>query len=76
MRARLCTVLRCCAVHRVLKENKAQCLSCGDIIVSKSVHDFVRCSCKKLFVDGGLEYARRGYQKPEEWVDLSTYEDE
>jgi DNA-directed RNA polymerase subunit RPC12/RpoP len=40
--------------------NKAKCLKCGDVIESKSVHDFVRCSCGEIFVDGGKEYYRAG----------------
>jgi hypothetical protein len=40
--------------------NRAKCLKCGDIIESKSVHDFVQCSCEEIFVDGGLEYFRAG----------------
>lgn len=40
--------------------NKAKCLKCLDIIESKHVHDFVQCSCGSIFVDGGLEYIRRG----------------
>lgn len=36
-----------------------QCKKCGDIIESKSVHDFVTCSCVACSVDGGHEYLRR-----------------
>lgn len=43
-----------------IKVNKAQCLKCNDIIESKHVHDFVSCKCGCIFVDGGLEYLRRG----------------
>ena len=39
--------------------NKAKCLICGDIIESTSTHDFKRCSCGNLAVDGGVEYIRR-----------------
>ncbi len=39
--------------------NKAKCLKCGDVIESKSVHDFVTCSCGSLSVDGGKDYLRR-----------------
>lgn len=51
---------------RIIK-NAIRCKNCGDIIESKSVHDFVACSCfrneednKGVFVDGGKEYLRRG----------------
>ncbi len=40
--------------------NLAKCKRCGDIIESKSVHDFQMCSCGSVFVDGGEEYLRRG----------------
>lgn len=38
--------------------NSAQCLTCKDILVSKTQHDFQTCSCKSVSIDGGLEYAR------------------
>ena len=44
----------------VLTRNKCRCLSCKDIIESKHRHDFVWCSCKSIFTDGGLDYIRRG----------------
>lgn len=40
--------------------NKAQCALCGDVIESTSRHDFKSCKCGEIFVDGGLEYLRRG----------------
>lgn len=40
-------------------KNIAKCVKCGDIIESKSVHDFVRCSCGAIAVDGGDEYIKR-----------------
>lgn len=40
--------------------NIAKCKKCGDIIESKHHHDFVRCSCGAIFVDGGHDYIRRG----------------
>ncbi len=44
--------------------NKARCTICGDIIESKSVHDFVKCKCGRIFVDGGHDYQRTGFKKP------------
>jgi hypothetical protein len=38
--------------------NKVRCKFCGDIIESKSLHDFVRCKCGKISVDGGQDYAK------------------
>lgn len=40
--------------------NLAKCKNCGDIIESKSRHDFQICSCGSIFVDGGTDYIRRG----------------
>ena len=44
----------------VLIRNAARCRACETVIESRSRHDFVWCACGKIFVDGGLEYARRG----------------
>ena len=51
-------------------QNEAQCMKCGDIIVSKHVHDFVQCRCSAIFVDGGMEYLRRGGED-EDFIDRS-----
>lgn len=40
--------------------NRAKCLKCLDIIESKYRHDFVWCSCRTVFVDGGNAYWRAG----------------
>lgn len=40
--------------------NRIKCKKCGDIIESKTRHDFVQCSCKSCFVDGGHDYRRIG----------------
>lgn len=37
---------------------KYRCLGCGDVVQSTHQHDFVRCSCGKLAVDGGDAYTR------------------
>lgn len=55
--------------------NKIRCNKCGDIIESKSVHDFVWCSCKACAVDGGHDYLRR-VGNLEDWEDLSEIEKE
>jgi hypothetical protein len=44
--------------------SKARCARCGDIIESKSVHDFQQCKCESIFIDGGDEYLRCGFSKP------------
>ena len=61
---------------RIIK-NAIQCKHCGDIVESKSVHDFQMCSCQSVFVDGGHEYLRRGFKTdPEEdYIELSETEE-
>ena len=55
--------------------NKIRCTSCGDIIESKSVHDYVTCSCGRVSVDGGKEYLRRGFTDYlTDFEDLSEYD--
>ena len=56
--------------------NAIKCKLCGDVIESKSVHDFVWCSCGNCFVDGGHDYLRRGWKKEGSWEELSEYEDD
>ncbi len=44
--------------------------NCDDIIESKTVHDFVTCSCGRCSVDGGKEYLRRSAEEGS-YLDLS-----
>lgn len=53
-------------------ENKAQCLECGDTIRSVNLHDFVRCSCGNLSVDGGSWYTKRMAKDFNKVKDLSV----
>lgn len=54
--------------------NMAQCGKCGDVIESKSVHDFRTCKCGAFSVDGGREYIRR-IGDIDSSVEMSTYEE-
>lgn len=54
--------------------NKACCKKCGDVIESKSVHDWVSCKCGEIFVDGGHDYLRRGATDFKNFEDLSEIE--
>jgi hypothetical protein len=55
--------------------NAARCYHCGDVCVSRSRHDYVRCLCKSVAVDGGLDYQRVvGY--PENYENLAVYSHE
>lgn len=40
-------------------QNQVKCNKCKDEIFSKHRHDFVRCKCGAIAVDGGMEYLRR-----------------
>ena len=56
-------VMRECFVEEMdmprITRNAIRCKKCGDIIESKSVHDFKFCSCGSCAVDGGHDYLRR-----------------
>lgn len=59
-----------------IKSNKIQCKKCGEIIESKTVHDYKMCKCKTVAVDGGKQYLKREFPdgKPEDWyIELSEY---
>lgn len=46
--------------------NAGKCALCGDEIESTYRHDFKQCSCGNLFVDGGYDYQRFGYDSKRE----------
>lgn len=46
---------------QVILFNKAMCDNCHEVIHSKSVHDYVTCSCGNLSVDGGNAYLKRNF---------------
>lgn len=39
--------------------NSARCLHCKQEVVSHHTHDFKKCECGSVAVDGGKEYIRR-----------------
>ena len=57
---------------RKLIRNAAKCLECGEEIESKDRWDFARCSCENIFIDGGLDYVRRGFRN-RNWENLCEY---
>ena len=61
-------------MRRKVIKNAIQCNLCGDIIESTYRHDFVECSCKACFVDGGRDYQRIGYEEEGCFTNLSVYE--
>lgn len=38
--------------------NRAKCRKCGTVIWSKHTHDFTRCRCGAIALDGGYDYVR------------------
>lgn len=64
-------------MEKKLIRNRIQCKHCKEIIESKTDHDFQRCSCRAIGVDGGLSYPKRIYRsdpQDEHFIDLSEYE--
>jgi len=56
----------------VLIQNALRCKVCNKIILSSSVHDYVKCGCEnEAMVDGGLDYFKRGGVNMEMLEDLS-----
>jgi hypothetical protein len=62
-------------MKRYLKKSKIQCVFCKDIIESTYRHDFRWCSCKRIYIDGGTDYQRVGFQEITDFVDMSEYEE-
>ena len=58
-----------------LIRNRAQCRKCEDVIESKHRHDFVRCKCGAIYIDGGLEYTRGGAKDLNDIIDMSEVEE-
>lgn len=54
-------------------KNKVKCKLCGDIIESKNTHDFQKCKCGAIFVDGGLSYRRMGFPADMQPEDVIEY---
>lgn len=58
--------------------NKVRCKKCDDVIESTHNHDFKRCKCGAIFIDGGMDYQRYGWgmgqregAKLEDYIDFS-----
>ena len=57
----------------MIKRNAIRCKHCGDVIESKTLHDFVTCSCGCCSVDGGHDYLSRSFMHSgeEDYTELS-----
>jgi len=63
------------SIYPLIISNKIRCKNCGDVIESKTVHDYVTCSCGRCSVDGGMEYLRRAYtDRRTDFEELSEYD--
>lgn len=60
-------------MREVVITNKAQCRLCGDIIESLHRHDYVRCGCGEIAVDGGKSYRKRSAKDLNNVIELSEY---
>ena len=63
--------------EKIIK-NSIRCKKCGEILESKSRHNFVCCSCfqksdgkEGVACDGGHDYLRRLASSPDDFEDLS-----
>jgi len=43
-----------------MKLKAVHCLGCDDVVYSRAQHDFRKCSCGCVFVEGGREYFKYG----------------
>lgn len=51
--------------------NKIMCRRCGEMIESKTVHDFKTCKCGACAVDGGHNYLRRCFTNKDDIIEMS-----
>lgn len=56
-----------------LFHNAVHCCICDDYIVSNYRHDYKHCKCGNAMVDGGLHYARWGWDKDDSVIPFSLY---
>lgn len=59
---------------RILR-NAAKCRLCGDEIESKHRHDFRRCACGEISVDGGTWYVHWSAKDLSNIIDCCEYEE-
>lgn len=54
--------------------NSIQCNHCHEVIISHHRRDFKFCKCKKVSIDGGLDYLKRSFEKQDDYRELSQFE--
>lgn len=62
-------------MKKILK-NAICCNKCGEVIESKSEHDYVTCKCGACAVDGGHDYLRRCAPSQDAYTELSEFMEE
>lgn len=55
----------------MILRNSIKCNHCNDEIESKYRHDFVRCKCGKVAVDGGLDYSKTMFTSLSDFTNTS-----
>lgn len=58
---------------KTLIYNAVYCNLCDDTIQSYYGHDYKHCSCGNAMVDGGLDYARWGWEQEDTVFNFSLY---
>lgn len=61
-----------------MKVKGIECPECGDRVWSRHRHDWRKCKCGAVFVDGGRDYLRVGTLKDCAWpktVEIETTEE-
>lgn len=53
--------------------NRAECAKCHDVIESTHRHDYRRCKCGAIAVDGGRAYIRRAFSDEADIIELSEF---
>jgi len=59
----------------MVKLNKAKCLDCGDVLISKYPAKYESCSCGSLSIRGGTFFLERkgtNYKELSLMIDIST----
>lgn len=59
---------------KVIIKNAVKCKKCKTVITSKHRHNFVKCKCGAVGVDGGTDYLRR-VGKEDDYEELSESAD-
>jgi hypothetical protein len=60
----------------MIVKNSLQCLICLEEVVSTHRHDFRRCSCGNVAVDGGKDYLKRSVRDLSKIKDTSILKEE